>query len=321
MPAWQDCGVSRLPEAAGLGIHPHRRRRRQVNSSVSIRLYRGSITRVTLRRFQIRFLCPASALLAALTFAPACGAETLTIGGAGTATGTMRALGAAFAASRPDLRVVVIPDLGTTGGSKALGRGLIDILATNRALRPAEGRDLVEIEYGRSPYVLATNMTQAVDLRTLGDVADVYTGKRRTWADGSRVRLILRRRDGTDSRHLQAFSPEMSNAVLVATARPGMLTASSDLEALRLIEEVPGALGATTLAVVLTEGRALKALPIAGVVPSPETLADGSYPHFEAMHLVRKENASQLVLQFFEFVRSESGREVLQRSGHLVRAK
>ena len=44
-------------------------------------------------------------------------AETIRIGGAGGALGTMRALGEAFRKQYPNMEVVVVPGLGSGGGS------------------------------------------------------------------------------------------------------------------------------------------------------------------------------------------------------------
>jgi len=65
-----------------------------------------------------------------------------------------------------------------------------------------------------------------------------------------------------------------------------MLFAVTDQESAESIEKIPGAFGSTTLAQLLTEKRAIKALRFNGVEPSPGTLAEGSYPYFKPLFVV-----------------------------------
>lgn len=258
----------------------------------------------------------------ALAIFPAIGinqaaAETIRIGGSGKEVGTMELLAAAFERDRPGTKVLVAPELGTNGGFKALTKNAIDILVANRPLSPAEASpDLVEIVYARTPFVIVSNVSQQVDSITLAELADAYSGRRATWPDGTRIRLVLRSANGADTRLLRQFSPEVDAAVQLAIARPGMLITASDKETLRLVKDVPGAIGATTLAAVRTGPRLMKAMKLGGVTPGTATLADGSYPFYVTMRLVRKRQASDTVLQFVEFVKSPAGNAILQSVGN-----
>ena len=270
--------------------------------------------RVRLALLALALLAPVATVAAAV--------ETLRIGGSGKGMGTMRLLGSAFERERPGVKVLVVPELGTSGGFKALSKNAIDVLVSNRPLLPKEASPaFVEMVYARAAFVLVTSASQSVDSLTLSELADMYAGRRSTWPDGTAIRLVLRPSAGADTMLLRQFSPAVDAAVQIAQARPGMLNSSSDQETLRLVERVPGAIGVSTLASVRLHIPALKALALNGVTPGPDTLANGSYPHYVPMRMVRKRGAGPAVQQFFDFVKSPAGGAVLLSVGNWVPAE
>jgi phosphate transport system substrate-binding protein len=215
-------------------------------------------------------------LLAAATLwlaASAAAAETITVAGTGAALGTMRILAAEFARVQTAHSITVIPNLGSSGGVKALAAGAIDVAAIARPLRPEEAaQGLVTVAYGKTPLVIATNAKAAGTFANLAELADIYSGRRTTWAEGTPIRLVMR----------SPMTP-------------------------------------ITLALVRTEKRNVRILPLNGVVPSARTLADGSYPYAKEMQLARRKNPeTAAVTRFFEFVASPQGRRILAETGHWV---
>jgi phosphate transport system substrate-binding protein len=249
-------------------------------------------------------------------------AETLRVGGTGAGLGTMRALAAEFSKTA-GITVVVVPNLGSRGGFKALAEGAIDMAVASRPLNPEETQQgLVAVEYGKTPFVIATSKKGAPGLKDLDELADIYAGRRSAWPDGEPIRLVMRPPKDGDSTLLTSFSPEMKLAVEGALARPGMIIASTDQDAANAIEHTPGALGTASLALIYSEKRDLKVLPLNGVTPSAKTAADGSYPYSKAMYLVRKTGGKESVARFFEFMSSGRARQILIDSGHwLANAK
>lgn len=154
-------------------------------------------------------------------------AQTLKIGGNGSGMPAMQLLGAEFARRTPGATVVVVPNLGSSGGLKALRDGVIDLAISSRPLKPAEtAQGLVATEYGRTPFVFATNPSVTQGFGSLPELIDAYAGKLTTWADGKPIRLILRPKNDGDTAAQQAISLEMKQAVDAALARPGMIIAT-----------------------------------------------------------------------------------------------
>jgi len=259
---------------------------------------------------------------AALTFA--CGggrvsAEEIRIGGTGAALGTMQLLVAAYAKGRPDVRISVLPSMGSGGGIKALLAGAIQIGVSSRSLTEAERKaGAAEVEYGRTPFVFVTSTTSKVSGITTQNLVDFYAGTTDQWPDGSKVRLVLRPIGDSDSDLIKSMSPAMREAKSAAEQRQGMLFAVTDQETASNIEKIPGALGSSTLALILSEKRALKALALNGIVPDAKSIASGSYPLQKQLLIITGPKTTPEAHAFVAFVRSAAGREILIQTGHWV---
>ena len=244
-------------------------------------------------------------------------AEEIKIGGTGNALGAMQLLGVAFGQQNPDMKVTVLPSLGSSGAVKAVPKGAIDIGLSSRPLTEDEAkRGAISVEYARTPLVFAAPTISKVTAITTEQLVDIYSGKRLNWPDGSPIRLVLRQPGDDNTRQIRNISPAMENALSVAEQRPGMPFAMTDQEAADKIENTPSALGVTTLALILSENRRLRALTLDGVEPTATNAASGSYPHHKRLFLITLPEPSAAVQRFTAFIRSPSGREILTRTGH-----
>jgi phosphate transport system substrate-binding protein len=262
--------------------------------------------------------CAAAVLVASTIFGAAC-AETIKIGGTGAALGTMRLLADAYTAEHANVTATVLPSLGTTGGIKALLAGEIDIALTLRSLNSTEAAGGARsVEYARTPFVFATAISASAQGITTAELVDIYLGKQTLWPDGAKIRLVIRPTGDNDSEMVRNISPEMRSAERYAEQRKGLLFAVTDTEAADNLERVPGALGPSSLALIASEKRALKALALNGVVPTTAALADGSYPLGKSFYMVVGPRPSSAVQGFVDFVRSPPGREILTRTEHLA---
>jgi phosphate transport system substrate-binding protein len=261
----------------------------------------------------------ACALLAGLCAPASTLAEELKIGGTGTALGTMALLGQAYSKLHPDVRVTVLPSMGSGGGIKAVMAGAISLAVSWRVLSDDERKAGAQsIEYGRSPFVFATQSTSKVSAISQQELVDIYAGKTTQWPDGTRIRLVLRPKSDADSELIRSLSPAMREATAVAEDRKGITFSVTDQDAASDLEKMPGSLGASTLAQILSEKRQIKALTLNGVVPSAKALADGSYPLHKQLLLITGPKTPPQGHDFVAFVRSPAGREILAQNGHWV---
>ncbi|MEY2687203.1 MAG: hypothetical protein RL375_1401 [Pseudomonadota bacterium] len=245
-------------------------------------------------------------------------AAEIRVGGSGAAQGTMNLLAQAYTRAQPGMRVTVLPGLDSGGGIKALLAGALHLAVSARDLTSAESQaGAVAVELGRTPVVWATAAGHVVPGLTTQQLVDIYAGSRAVWPDGSKLRLVLR--PSTDSEVLRQLSSAMRDALAIAEQRKGTVVALTDQEAARDIESIPGALGPTTLALILSENRALQALALDGVMPTAQTIAAGTYPLHIGLSVVTGPATSAQAQEFVAFLRSPQAAEILQRTGHWLK--
>ena len=258
------------------------------------------------------------ALLAALVAASAVRAETVRLGGTGAAIGTMQRLGEAYRKIDPEFRLEIVPNLGSSGGIKAVSSGAIQIGVASRGLKSEESAaGLRAFEYGRTAFVLATSKPGVQNL-SLREVAEIYAGSRAQWSDGTPVRLVLRPPSDGDSALLAQFSSEVKAALAQAQAREGMVMAMTDQDTVDAIERLAGGLGTASMALLLSEQRRAQPLSIDGVAPTLVNVASGRYPYLKPMYAVLRHDAPQVARKFVEFLGSEAGRKALAGLGHIA---
>ena len=232
----------------------------------------------------------------------------------------MQRLGQAFTTTRPDVHVTVLPSMGSSGGIKAVTAGHIQIGLSARAPSSAEtAAGAIATEYGRTPFVFATAIQRPVTGITSAQLIGFYAGQVEQWSDGARVRLVMRPVGDADSELVKSLSPAMAQAKGMAEQRKGMAFAVTDQEAADSIEKIPGAIGTTTLAQILSEQRPLRALTLDGIAPDVHSIADGRYPLYKVLYLVTGPRPTPAAEAFIGFVRSPAGRDILRQTGHWIR--
>jgi len=148
-------------------------------------------------------------------------------------------------------------------------------------------------------------------------LADIYSGREKSWSLGRRIRVILRPPRESDTIVLRSISPEMSEAVDAALGNAGLITAMTDQEAADYFDKLPGAFGTSTLLLLRSEGRSAKVIPYKGVDPGISTIADGSYPLEKEMSFVISARRDPAIKDFIDFVFSSRGLEILRKNGCL----
>ncbi len=247
-------------------------------------------------------------------------AEEIKIGGTGAALGTMKILAQAFKMQMPTVTVKVIPSLGSGGGIKALRQGALDIAVSARRLNADESAaGLVAADYAQTALVFATSASNPVSKLDLQSLAKIYSGDTLNWPNNHPIRVVLRPAGEADTVAIKKLSPAMAAAVKVAENRQGMAIALTDQEAANALEKVPGSLGSSTLALMLSEKRALKPLTIDGIAPDIENIANGRYPLIKTFSVVLGPTPREATQAFVNFLRTPEARQILASTGHWVK--
>lgn len=247
--------------------------------------------------------------------------EIVRVGGAGTGLGVMKILAATFEKSHPGTRVTILPNLGSSGGIKALLHGAIDLAISGRTLTAEESKDgALAVECARTPFVFVTNKNVNKADLTSRELEMIYNGQLQKWADGTRIRPILRPLGDTDTAIVKTVSKKMEQALKNANARPDMIRMVTDQETAEAVAKIPGALGGSTLAQIETEKHPLNVLSFNGSPATLAALTKGTYPLSKPLYLVSTSKTGPAARQFIRFVQSPKGRAILAKSGFLPTA-
>ncbi len=245
-------------------------------------------------------------------------AKEVLIGGSGTDIATMRIMAQSFTAHYPDIEIKVLPSLGSGGGIKAVARGSLHIGISSRALKPKEHKYPVSGHlYARTALVFATQQSNSADAIRSDIIFDVMSGKKHYWPGGELIRLVLRPPTDSDTLLLKQNYVQLDQALAKAYQTRGIPVARTDQDAAKALETIKGSLGTSTLALIMGEGRALKALTLDDVAPTTENLANGSYAMSKELYLVLPEKPDADALKFVHFVNSAQGAQILKETGHL----
>ncbi|PID40702.1 MAG: phosphate ABC transporter substrate-binding protein [Proteobacteria bacterium] len=239
------------------------------------------------------------------------------IGGTGNALGTMGWLAEAYQKNNPEVKINVLPSIGSSGAIKSVPTGRIQIGLSARPLKEAESKKgIVAIEYARTPTIFAVSNKTKVDAVTQSQLVDIYKGVLKKWPDGSTIRPLVRQAKDDNSKQIKALSPELDKAMDIAIANKNFLFAATDQEAVDMIEKTPGCFGVTALALILSEKRDIHALTFDGVAPTVEACIAGDYPIVKRFYFILpKAGRSAQVNAFLDFVFSKEGVEILKQNG------
>lgn len=206
---------------------------------------------------------------------------------------------------------------GSGSGIKAVGEGRCDIGLSSRDLKPEE------VEEGLTATVLAydgiaiiVNPENPVEELTSETIAQIYTGEITNWSEvgGNDTEIVLIGREaGSGTR--DGF--ESITGTEDACKYRQELTSTGDV--ITTVSQNPGAVGYASLASVKDS---VKALSIDGVVPSEETIKDGSYVIQRPFVLVTRteEALSEGAQKFFDYITSDAAVEIISGAG-VVAAK
>jgi phosphate transport system substrate-binding protein len=240
-------------------------------------------------------------------------AETLRLGGTGTAIGILQQVGAEFTAAT-GVKVEVVASLGSTGAIRALGDGLPDLAVPARPLKSDEtAAGLREVAVLRTVNVMATSRSNPNGLKS-ADLAKIFAAEKPAWADGTPIRIILRSRSDTDTALLAELFAGMGEAIEAARRHAELPTAATDQDNAALAERTPGSLIGTTVTQLKTEHRNLHVVPLDGVEPTLANFESGAYRFAKKPYVIVPCNSAPQAERFVDFLRSPLGVKALREA-------
>lgn len=247
-------------------------------------------------------------------------AATLRVAGSGGFLEAINQIAAPFAAATGN-KLEVIGGLGTAGAMRALGDGVIDAVFAAREPKEGEAKaKLVAPVFTRTPMVFVTSQAKPNGLRS-SDLADVFAAQNPKWDDGTPLRIILRTRVDADTVLVGWAVPGLVAAIERARLRTDIPVAATDQDNVNIAQRLPGSLTIAGYGQIVAEKCDLRFVPIDGVNPSLETLADGSYRLQKPFYLVYAAERSAGAEQLLQFLRSAEAQKILLKLGYLPPAE
>lgn len=206
---------------------------------------------------------------------------------------------------------------GSGSGIKAVLEDRCDIGLSSRDLKDEEKTDLEGTVVAIDGIAMIVNPENKIDDLTIEQIAGLYTGEITNWkevgGDDAPVVLIGREaasgtRDGFESITKTEDSCKYSQE----------LTSTGDV--VQTVASNPNAIGYASLASVKDNVKAIK---VEGVVPSKETIQNGSYKIQRDFVFVTKKNEklSDSAQGFFDYAISGKADELIEKAGAIPVAK
>ena len=221
------------------------------------------------------------------------------------------ALGESFMKENPDIDFTYNPT-GSGSGITAAQEGRCDIGLSSRSLKEEEKESgLTETVLAYDGIGIVVHPDNPVEDLTLGQIADIYTGKITNWKDlgGEDSEIVLIGREaGSGTRDgFESITETKDNCQYRQE-----LTSTGDV--ITTVSQNPAAIGYASISSIKDT---VKALTVGGVEASEETIKDGSYVVQRPFVLVTKtgEELSKSAQAFFDYITSTDVNDMIEKSG------
>ena len=245
------------------------------------------------------------------TEAPAALSGTVATDGSTSMEKVIGALGEAFMEANSGVNFTYNPT-GSGSGITAVSEGRCDIGLSSRALKDSEvASGLVGTVLAYDGIAVIVNPANTVEDLDIETIAKIYTGEITNWSEvgGADAEIVLVGREaGSGTR--SGFE-ELTETVDKCKYRQE-LTSTGDV--ITAVAQNPDAIGYASLASVKDSVKALK---VAGVTPSEETVKDGTYLIQRPFVLVTKEGVelSPVARAFFDYAIKGQANDIITASG------
>ena len=245
------------------------------------------------------------------TEAPAALSGTVATDGSTSMEKVIGALGEAFMEANSGVNFTYNPT-GSGSGITAVQEGTCDIGLSSRALKDSEvASGLVGTVLAYDGIAVIVNPANTVEDLDIETIAKIYTGEITNWSEvgGADAEIVLVGREaGSGTR--SGFE-ELTETVDKCKYRQE-LTSTGDV--ITAVAQNPDAIGYASLASVKDSVKALK---VAGVTPSEETVKDGTYLIQRPFVLVTKEGValSPVAQAFFDYATKGQANDIITASG------
>jgi phosphate transport system substrate-binding protein len=220
--------------------------------------------------------------------------------------------------------------IAVTGGGSGVGfasliNGACDIADASRAAQPKEisqARDrniaLKATTVAKDGITMIVNPKNPIKGLTVAQVAKLYSGAT-TWKEvgGENMKVVAAGRYSSSGTYVF-----FQDTVLQGRRyRPDMLTLPSNNAICQSVSQDEGAIGYVGLAFAdeFAAKHKVKIVPIAGVMPSNETVRNGKYPLWRPLYCYTNGRPGGVIGDYLKFVTGREGQAIVSKVGYVPR--
>ena len=223
----------------------------------------------------------------------------------------------AYVQVKPEVRLSVTGG-GTGTGIAAMLNGTVDIANASREIKPEELKAAKEKGMTPQQFVVAgdaiaiiVNPDNPVQQLTLQQLSDIYTGKIRNWrgVGGENRPIVLLSRESNSGTYVYFLENVVrlgKKSDLLFSPDTLLMPSSEGISA--EVRQNPNAIGYDGLGYVTSDQKVIavaKDNKASHVLPSKETVTDGTYPIARALYMVTPDEPSDQVKSYLDWVRTE----------------
>jgi phosphate transport system substrate-binding protein len=251
--------------------------------------------------------------------------------GSDTLVNVAQAWAEAYKTVDPEVGIVVSGG-GSGTGISSLINGTVDIANASRKMKDKEieqaranGIEPKEWTVGFDALAVYVHSSNPIASIALGELAQIYgeKGTFESWTDlgitvpgakGNEIVLVSRQNNsGTYVYFREAVLGTSGDYKL------GSLDMHGSKDVVDLVEKTPGAIGYSGLAYATDH---IKMVPVVrekgqtGIVPSPQTASDGSYPIARPLLMYTAGEPTGKVKEYLDWLLSDAGQSIIQEKGY-----
>jgi phosphate transport system substrate-binding protein len=274
-------------------------------------------------------VCAAGALLLVCGAATAAEKKTyLVIKGSDTMVHLVTNWAEAFMNQNPNAEVAVTGG-GSGTGIAALINGTTDICAASREMKDKEkelakekGAEAKEVIVARDGIAVVVNPKNPIKELNMQQLAQIFTGVTTQWNQlgGFDEEILVFSRESSSGTYVFFQEHVLKNKDYTPKAK--LMPATSAI--IESVSSDKGAIGYVGLGYALAAGDKVKILAVKAdsnspaVIPSDQTVINGSYPVARPLYLYVSNKASQNATAFVDFCMSDAGQTIVRESGYVA---
>jgi phosphate transport system substrate-binding protein len=233
----------------------------------------------------------------------------------------------AFMKQKPDVEVAVTGG-GSGTGIAALINGTTEICASSRDMKEKEkqqarekGVEVKEVVVARDGIAVVVNPKNTIKEIDMQQLAQIFTGATTRWnqLSGGDEEILVFSRESSSGTYVFFQEHVLKNKDYTPKAK--LMPATSAI--IEAVSADKGAIGYVGLGYAIAAGNKVKILAVKAdanspaIMPSDQTVIDGSYPVARPLYLYVSSKASQNAAAFVDFCLSDAGQTIVRESGYV----